>query len=52
MTRKFNKLPKSEQEAIELEYHLMNPEDFDSLMSQAETHAPSIVCLPLKMVET
>lgn len=51
MKRKFSQLRKSEQEARELEYHWINPEDFDSLMSQAEPHTPSVVRLPVKLVE-
>ena len=52
MNKKFGKLSKTEQEAVELEYHSMNPEDFDSLIMMAEPHTPSVVRLPAKLVET
>lgn len=38
MGKKFSELSSSEQEAMELEYHQMKPEDFDEQMKQAEWH--------------
>lgn len=35
MKRKFAKLSKEEQEEVELEYHKMQPEEFDDLMASA-----------------
>jgi hypothetical protein len=35
MKRKFAKLSKEEQEKVELEYHQMEPEEFDDLMALA-----------------
>ncbi len=52
MKKKFSELSKTEQEAIELEYHSMKPEDFDDLMADAEFHTPSSVRLPAEMVES
>ena len=52
MKRKFSELSKTEQKAVELEYHSMKPEDFDTLMAEAEFHTPSSVRLPAEMVES
>jgi hypothetical protein len=42
MRKKFSELSPSEQEAIELEYHQMDPEDFDEMMNEAEWHVPQV----------
>jgi hypothetical protein len=42
MKKRFSSLSKAEQEKIELEYHQMNPADFDDLMSQAKTHCHEV----------
>lgn len=46
------KLTQAEQEAMELEYHEMNPEDFDEQMKQAEWHVPPVVRLSPQLAET
>ena len=46
------KLTQAEQEAMELEYHQMNPEDFDEQMKHAEWHVPPIVRLSPQLAET
>lgn len=46
------KLTPAEQEAMELEYHLMNPEDFDEQMAKAEWHVPPVIRLSPQMAET
>ncbi|MFN0112732.1 MAG: hypothetical protein ACKVZH_28065 [Blastocatellia bacterium] len=46
------KLTQAEQEAMELEYHLMNPEDFDEQMKHAEWHVPPVVWLSPQLAET
>jgi len=52
MKKQFGKLPKSEQERIELEYHQMNPHELDEQMSQARTHVVESIRLPRQMVRT
>ena len=56
MNKQFKNLSQDEQEAIELEYHLMNPKDFDELMAQAEGHDPqkeNLICeSPLREKES
>ena len=52
MKKKFGRLSKADQEAVESEYHLMKPEEFDESMAEAEFHTPSSVRLPLEMVES
>jgi len=51
MKKRFSSLSKAEQEKIELEYHQMNPADFDDLMSQAKTVATASIRLPGELVE-
>jgi hypothetical protein len=52
MKRQFAKLLKDEQESIELEYHLAEPDEFDTLMSGAKPHSPDAIRLPHLLVET
>jgi predicted N-acetyltransferase YhbS len=52
MRRKFGELHKTEQERIELEYHQMNPHEFDEQMSKAKTHVVEAIRLPRHMVQT
>lgn len=51
MKKKAGKPSKAEQEKIELEYHRMNPEDFDELMKQAKRHTPAAIRLPAHLIE-
>ena len=51
MKRRFGKLPKAKQERIELDYHQMNPQQFDEHMSQAKTHVVESIRLPRRMVQ-
>ena len=37
MKKQFGRLSEVEQEKTEKKYHLMNPADFDDMMSEAET---------------
>jgi hypothetical protein len=39
MKKQFAKLPKAEQEKVELEYHQLRPEDFEKEMSRAKRSA-------------
>lgn len=50
MTKKFSELSPSEQEAVELAYHQMNPEDFDEQMKNAKLHVSDTIRLPSKLV--
>ncbi len=52
MKKRFSDLSKAEQEKTELEYHQMNPSNFDNLMSQAKTAATVSIRLPSDLVET
>ena len=52
MRKRFSKLPKAKQEEIELEYHQMNPAEFDEQMSKAKEHVADSIRLPREMVET
>ena len=51
MKRHFSKLTKAEQEAVELAYHQMKPEDFDELMINAKRHVPETIRLPKELVK-
>jgi hypothetical protein len=51
MNRRFGKLSKVEREKIELEYHRMNPDEFDEPMSRATTHTATSLRLPDELVE-
>ena len=51
MKKQFGKLPKTEQEKIELEYHQMKPEEFDEQMTQAKRHVPDAIRLPTELVK-
>ena len=51
MKRKFAKLSKREQEKVEAEYHRMEPEEFDEMMSAATRQSPNAVRLPSRLVE-
>ena len=51
MKKRFGKLPKAEQERIELEYHQMDPREFDERMSKANTHVATSIRLPGELVE-
>lgn len=50
--KQFDKLSKSEQKNVELEYHGMKPVAFKELMTIAQTHTPSAIRLPVKLIET
>lgn len=52
MRKRFSKLTKTKQEEIELEYHQMNPADFDEQVSKANKHVADSIRLPREMVET
>lgn len=52
MKNRFGKLAKAKQEAIELEYHKMNPREFDERMSGAKTHVVESIRLPRRMVQS
>jgi signal transduction histidine kinase len=52
MKRQFGKLPKAEQERIELEYHHTDPHEFDEEMSRAKTHAVESIRLSRRMVQS
>lgn len=52
MKKQFSKLPKAEQEKMELKYHRMKPEEFDEQMAQAIPHTPEALRLPPQLVET
>ena len=49
--KRLDNLSRAEQEKIELEYHQMDPVEFDDLMSQAKTCATASVRLPGELVE-
>jgi hypothetical protein len=51
MKKRFGKLPKAEQEKIELEYHHMKPEEFNEPMSRAKRHTPNVIRLPIQLIE-
>ena len=51
MKKRFADLSKAEQEKVELEYHLMDPSEFDEQMSKARIHTPTSVRLPTKLVK-
>lgn len=52
MKKRFGKLSTAEQEKIELEYHQMDPDDFDEPMSKAKKHMATSIRLPGELVET
>jgi len=52
MKKQFGKLPNSERERIELQYHGMKPEAFDKRMSRGNRHSPRAIRLPQQLVET
>lgn len=52
MKKEFAKLSRLEQEKVELEYHRMQPEEFDKLMAGAKPHSPDVIRLPQRLVET
>jgi len=52
MKRKLAKLSRVEREKVELEYHRMQPEEFDELMTGAKPHSPDVIRLPQRLVET
>ena len=52
MKKRFSDLSKADQEKIELEYHQMNPAEFDDLLSQAKTNTTASICLPGELVGT
>jgi hypothetical protein len=41
MRKELEKLSKAERQKVEREYHRMQPEDFDQLMTDAERHVTS-----------
>jgi hypothetical protein len=43
MKKPFAKLSKAEREKVELEYHGLNPEELDKLMSRAKPHTANAV---------
>jgi hypothetical protein len=52
MKRRFDELSKTEQEAVELAYQQMEPEEFDEQMAQAKRQAPAALRLPPELVES
>jgi hypothetical protein len=52
MKKRFGKLPKSERQKIEEQYHRMKPEDLDKAMSHARRHSPGAIRLPPRLIET
>ncbi len=52
MKKRFGRLPKSERQKIESQYHRMKPEDLDKPMSHARHHSPGAIRLPPEMIET
>lgn len=52
MKKQFSNLSKSEQEKIELQYHQMNPAEFDELMSQSKINTTASIRLSNELVET
>lgn len=52
MKKEFAKLSRAKQEKVELEYHQMQPEEFDELMARAKSHSPDVIRLPRRLVET
>ena len=52
MKKRIGKLPKSERQKIEAQYHRMKPEPFDKPMSDARRHSPGAIRLPRELVET
>ncbi|MEO6725262.1 MAG: hypothetical protein ABIP14_08160 [Blastocatellia bacterium] len=52
MKKQFSKLSKAEQEKVELEYHQMNPAEFDEQMKHAKLHVPETIRLPSQLVAT
>lgn len=52
MKKQVSKLSKAAQEKRELEYHQMNPAEFDEQMSGAKKHVTDSIRLPREMVET
>lgn len=52
MKNRFGKLTKAKQERIELEYHRMDPHQFDEHMVQAKTHVVESIRLPHRMVQS
>lgn len=52
MKKEFAKLSRVGQEKVELEYHRMQPEEFDKLMAGAKPHSPDVIRLPRRLVET
>ena len=51
MKKRLSNLSSPEQEKTELEYHQMDPVEFDELMSQAKTCATASIRLPSELVE-
>lgn len=51
MKKRFGDLSKAEQEKIEMEYHQVNPDEFDDLMSVAKTYTTVSIRLPGELVE-
>ena len=52
MKKRFGRLPKSERQKIESQYHRMKPEDFDKPMSHARHHSPGAIRLPPELIKT
>ena len=52
MKKRVGSLTKAQQETIEIEYHQMNPHDFDEHMSKAKTHVVESIRLPRRMVRS
>jgi hypothetical protein len=51
MKKRFARLSEQEQRKVELEYHQMDPAEFDEFMSKAKKHTPNLVRLPATLVE-
>lgn len=52
MKKEFAKRSTAEQEEAELEYHRMQPEQFENLMAGARPNSPDVIRLPRHLVET
>jgi hypothetical protein len=52
MKKQLRKPPETKQEKLEDWYHDRNPQEFDSLMSQAATHSPDVIRLPARLTAT
>jgi hypothetical protein len=52
MKKQLAKPSETKQEKIEDWYQHRNPQEFDTLMSQAATHSPDVIRLPARLTAT